>query len=227
VRAGGETVGADFVVSNADAVESYRNLLDSEKFQNREPSCSGFVLLLGTRKKFDFLAHHNIFFSDDYEAEFEALFKRKMPSANPTVYVCATSRTDATQAPENHENLFVLVNAPYTSERFDWEKEKRNYRDSIIEKLENSGFEGLKAAIDFERIITPADFETKYRANRGSIYGISSNGIFSAFRRVPNGAREVKNLYFAGGAAHPGGGIPLVLLSGKMTAEMILKSGER
>jgi phytoene desaturase len=220
----GETRSADLVVSNADAIETYRSLLKIEKFQNREPSCSGFVLLLGTRRKFPQLAHHNIFFSDDYKAEFDAIFEQKIPAPAPTVYICATSRTDETQAPESHENLFVLVNAPYTSERVDWEKEKQSYRDLIVEKLESFGMEGLNAAIDFEQIITPADFEKKYRANRGSIYGISSNGVFSAFMRVPNKSREIENLYFAGGATHPGGGIPLVLLSGKMAAEMIEKN---
>lgn len=223
VKTGGDEIRADIVVSNADAVETYRRLLPVKKFQNREPSCSGFVLLLGTRKKFEQLAHHNIFFSDDYRAEFDALFRQKTPSPNPTIYICATSRTDETQAPAGHENLFVLVNAPYTSAQVDWEKEKQSYRDLIIKKLEGFGLEDLENSIDFEQLITPADLEKKYRANRGSIYGISSNGIFSAFLRVPNKSREIENLYFAGGATHPGGGIPLVLLSGKMAAEMIVE----
>lgn len=223
VKVGGEVFAADIIVSNADAVETYRELLpiENKRIESREPSCSGFVLLLGTKKKFDKLAHHNIFFSDDYKAEFDAIFEEKIPSQNPTIYICATSQTDATQSPAGHENLFVLINAPYTSEKFDWEKEKLNYRDLIVEKLEKFGLEDLNEAIDFEQIITPKDFETKYRANKGSIYGISSNGIFSAFLRVPNKAKDIENLYFAGGATHPGGGIPLVLLSGKMTAEMI------
>lgn len=223
VRSGGDTLRADFIVSNADAIETYRNLLplENKKIERREPSCSGFVLLLGARKKFDQLAHHNIFFSDDYRAEFDAIFRRKIPAPAPTIYVCATSRTDATQAPESSENLFVLINAPYTNENVNWEKEKKSYRDLVVKRLEKFGLEGLENSIEFEQLITPADFERKYRANRGSIYGISSNGIFSAFLRVPNKAKDVENLYFAGGAAHPGGGIPLVLLSGKMTAEMI------
>ena len=216
-------INADYIVSNADAIETYRNLLpiENKKFQDREPSCSGFVLLLGTRKKFPHLAHHNIFFSDDYKAEFDAIFKQKRPAKNPTIYICATSRTDETQAPKGHENLFVLINAPYTNSRIDWQKEAKPYRDLIIKKLEDFGLENLNESIDYEQIITPEDFEKKYRANRGSIYGISSNGVFSAFLRVPNQSKEIKNLYFVGGATHPGGGIPLVLLSGKMTVEMI------
>ena len=224
VSVNGEIIGANFVISNADAIETYRNLLPVKKFQNREPSCSGFVLLLGTRKKFNTLAHHNIFFSDDYKAEFDQIFKQKRPAMNPTIYVCAASKTDSTQSPAGHENLFVLINAPSTSDNTNWRTEAKSYRDLIIKKLEDFGLAGLESSIDFEQIITPEDFENKYRANKGSIYGISSNGILSAFLRVPNKSREVENLYFVGGATHPGGGIPLVLLSAKMTSDLILDS---
>lgn len=219
----GEELKSDLVVANSDAVETYRNLLpfENKKIESREPSSSGFVLLLGVKKRFPRLAHHNIFFSDDYKAEFDAIFKEKRPAQNPTIYVCASSRTDATQAPEGCENLFVLINAPYTSGATSWEREKHGYRDLIIKKLEDFGLKDLESSIEFEQIITPEDFEEKYRANRGSIYGVSSNGIFSAFLRVPNKSKDIENLYFAGGATHPGGGIPLVLLSGKMAAEMI------
>lgn len=225
----GEIIEGDFVIANSDAVETYRSLIDAKhrksfsdkRIENTEPSCSGFVLLIGAKKKFENLAHHNIFFSDDYEAEFEAIFDRKCPASNPTIYVCATSRTDATQAPPNSENLFVLVNAPYTSLRTNWTKEARNYRDLIIKKLEDSGLEGLEKSIEFEKIITPEDLEMKYLANKGSIYGVSSNSIFAAFMRPPNRSRDVQNLFFSSGSTHPGGGMPLVLLSGKMAAEMI------
>lgn len=221
----GEILQSDFVVANSDAIETYRNLLDvkyfNRKLNEREPSCSGFVLLLGAKKKFPQLAHHNIFFSDDYRAEFDALFKDLRPANDPTIYVCATSRTDATQAPKDCENLFVLVNAPYTSAKVDWKTEAKSYRDLIVKKLENFGLEDLDESIEFEQTITPEDFERKYRTNRGSIYGVSSNGIFSAFLRVPNQSKQIKNLYFVGGATHPGGGMPLVLLSGKMAAELI------
>lgn len=231
VRVGGESFGCDFVIANSDAVETYRNLIDKrarkvfpdKKLEKIEPSCSGFVLLLGTKKQFPNLAHHNIFFSDDYKAEFDALFGRKRPAMNPTIYVCAVSKTDETQAPTNHENLFVLVNAPYTSNKTNWQTEAKSYRDLIIKKLENFGLQDLENSIEFEQIITPADFEQRYAANRGSIYGVSSNGIFSAFLRPPNKAKDIENLYFVGGTTHPGGGIPLVLLSGKMASELILR----
>ncbi len=227
----GEIITSNFVVTNADAIETYRNLIDKnkrkiytdKKLEKIEPSCSGFVLLLGTNKKFNQLAHHNIFFSDDYKAEFESIFETKTPAKNPTIYICATSRTDETQAPKDCENLFILINTPYTNSATNWENEKQNYRDLIIKKLEKFGLNGLENSIKFEQIITPADFEKKYRANKGSIYGVSSNGIFSAFMRVPNMAKDIENLYFVGGTTHPGGGMPLVLLSGKMACDLILQ----
>lgn len=226
----GQTFSGDFIIANSDAIETYRRLIDENArkvFTNKrlnkiEPSCSGFVLLLGTNKKFDQLAHHNIFFSDNYKAEFDSIFRELRPAENPTIYICATSRTDASQAPQNCENLFVLINAPYTSSRTDWEKEAQSYRNLIIKKLEECGLDGLEKSVIFEQIITPENFRDKYRANRGSIYGVSSNGIFSAFLRPPNKAKDIENLYFVGGTTHPGGGMPLVLLSGKIVCDLIL-----
>ncbi|HVG39075.1 MAG TPA: FAD-dependent oxidoreductase, partial [Pyrinomonadaceae bacterium] len=231
---GGMTFDGEQVIANADALETYRTLIPNavrraytdERIAKIEPSCSGFVLLLGTNRRYDSLAHHNIFFSGDYPAEFRAIFDELRPAADPTIYVCATSRTDSTQAPPGHENLFVLVNAPATSERTDWRREAKPYRDLIVGKLESFGLENLSRAIDHEAMLTPLDFAGRYGAYRGALYGLSSNSRMSAFLRPPNQARDIKNLFFAGGATHPGGGIPLVLLSGKMAAELILKSAK-
>lgn len=230
VRTAAGQIEADAVVANSDAIYTYRNLISKEhrrrftekKLEAIEPSCGGFVLLLGTGRKFDSLAHHNIFFSDNYRAEFESIFGSLTMPGDPTIYVCATSRTDPSQAPEGCENLFILLNAPYTGV-VDWEKEKEPLADTVIDSLEARGLEGLRDSIRFRKTITPADFEQRYGANRGSIYGVSSNGILSAFMRIPNRSKEIGGLYFAGGTTHPGGGMPLVLLSGKMAAELISK----
>lgn len=231
--AGGEIMRCDAVLVNADAVDAYRRLIEKEsrrvytdrKLRKLEPSCSGFVMLLGVARRYPQLAHHNIFFSHDYPAEFRAIFDERRAAPDPTIYVCASSRTDASQAPSGHENLFVLVNAPATDGPVDWAAAAPGYRDLIIRRLEENGLDGLRQAIDYEQLITPADFEERYRANRGSIYGISSNKRRSAYFRPPNKARDIEGLYFAGGATHPGGGIPLVLLSGKMAAELLLLHG--
>ena len=231
----GTELHADAVIANSDALETYQHLIapasrriyTDKKLARVEPSCSGFVLLLGTSRRFPQLAHHNIFFSNDYPAEFRAIFDELRPAPDPTIYVCATSRTDESQAPPDCENLFVLINAPATNADTDWQKETRPYRDLILDKLESYGLAGLRESIIYEHIITPDDFARDYNAHRGALYGPSSNKITSAFLRPPNQARDIARLYFAGGTTHPGGGIPLVLLSGKMAAELVLRESEK
>jgi len=211
----------DLIVSNSDASETYLNLLPDnafsykkkEKIEKLEPSCSGFVLLLGSNKTFPQLDHHNLFFSTDYHKEFEQIFDDRVMPDDPTIYVTNTSHRDHNLSPEGGSNLFVMVNAPYLSSSYEWEKQGEAYADKIISELEKRGLEGLRESIEFKHTITPEDFYKKYRSNKGSIYGTSSNNKLSAFIRPRNKSPYVKNLYLVGGSTHPGGGIPLVILS--------------
>lgn len=217
----GSVIACDLLFSNSDATETLVKLLPDgtisqrkkEKQKNIEPSCSGFVLLLGCNRKWENLIHHNIFFSSNYEQEFADIFERKMLPDEPTIYVANSSFTDTHHAPENASNLFVLVNAPYLHNSQNWEEITPNYANKIIDILQKSGLEKLRESIEFQQIITPEDFYAKYRSNKGSIYGTSSNDKFSAFLRPRNKSREIDNLYLVGGSTHPGGGIPLVLQS--------------
>jgi len=211
----------DLVVSNSDATETYLKLLNRpklsakkrNKIQRQEPSCSGFVLLLGCNKEFSQLEHHNIFFSPDYENEFHQIFDKQTAAENPTIYVTNTSLKDSELSPKNHSNLFVLVNAPYLSDKISWSDYKEEYASKIINILEDRGLNNLRQSIEIKEIITPEDFYNKYLSNRGSIYGTSSNSKWAAFNRPKNKSPYIKNLYLVGGSTHPGGGIPLVILS--------------
>jgi phytoene desaturase len=223
--AGGERLHSDAVVCNADAMYAQDALFggSAERHTGRrapEPSLAGFVLLLGVRKRFERLAQHNVYFSGDYQDEFRSLVERGEPARDPTVYVSVSAMSDPGHAPPGGANLFVLVNAPPLGPGARWEDGGRSYRDLVVRLLERRGLEGLEGAIEVERIITPAMFAARYNAFRGAIYGTSSNSKFAAFRRPPNRSRTLRRLYYAGGSAHPGGGIPLVLLSGKMAAEL-------
>ena len=223
ITGSGEEIACDTVFSNSDAAETYSHLLSGSmadkamrrKVEKAEPSCSGFVLLLGTDRTFDTLGHHTIFYSGDYKREFDDLFVQKRPSEDPTIYVANTSHTEPGHAPAGMSNLFVLVNAPYLTDHSDWESEKDDYASLIIRQLENRGLKGLGDSIRVKSIVTPAEFHEKYRSNRGSIYGTSSNDRLSAFRRPANKARNIKGLYLTGGSTHPGGGIPLTVLSAR------------
>ena len=228
----GHTVEADLVVANSDATNTLLNLLSPGAISKRkrakqrklEPSCSGFVLMLGCNKAWPQLKHHNIFFSEDYELEFEQIFSSKTLPDDPTIYVANTSYTDSNHAPKNSSNLFILVNSPYVTDEQDWDKLSNSYRNHIIHELEKRGLDGLKASIETENVITPIDFLKRYGSNRGSIYGTSSNSKFAAFVRPRNKVNELENLYLVGGSTHPGGGIPLVVQSAFNALELIGRS---
>jgi phytoene desaturase len=223
-----EFIPCDTLFSNADASETILSLLPSEAISNRkkirqkniEPSCSGFVIMLGCNRKWDQLKHHNIFFSDDYRNEFRDIFDKKILPTDPTIYIANTSFTDKDHAPENSSNLFILINAPYLSDNQNWNTWTERYRDKIITTLENRGLDGLRDSVEYISIINPKDFYQKYRSNKGSIYGTSSNSTFSAFVRPRNKLRSFDNLYMVGGSTHPGGGIPLVLQSAFNAVEL-------
>lgn len=213
---------ADLVVSNADAYESYLTLLDSKHsslisrkiMEYAEPSCSGFVLMLGCNRRWeDVLVHHNIFFSNDYPAEFDDIFKHKRLPEDPTIYIANTSTSDPSHAPHNGSNLFILVNAPYLHSSQDWPAITSVYADKLIQLLEKRGLSGLRESIEVQETINPMDFYQRYRSNKGSIYGTSSNSKMAAFLRPRNRHAALENLWMVGGSTHPGGGIPLALLS--------------
>ena len=226
LRAGDVSYPADAVISNADAVFTMTELLKGSdrrrrRFERLEPSCSGLVFLWGVRGVHEQLAQHNIFFSADYRREFDDIFSRRMPADDPTVYVSITSRADASHAPDGHENWFVLVNMPYlTGENHEGGVERM--RERVLARLRHAGLD-IEGDITYESVITPADLEQRYNANRGSIYGISSNDRNAAFLRPQNRVRSVPGLYLCGGAAHPGGGVPLVLLSGGLAARAVME----
>ncbi|MFO7631529.1 MAG: phytoene desaturase family protein [Caldilinea sp.] len=231
VTADGRHLAADAVIANVDVTTVYEHLLPRElaparraKLKERETSCSGYVLLLGVEGTYPQLAHHNIFFNRDYRAEFDDIFRRGVPPRDPTVYVAITSKSDASHAPTGSENWFVLVNAPPLGPAFDWTKQGAAYRTLVLETLARYGLD-IRNRIRSEHMLTPADIRRLTGAWRGALYGISSNQALSAFRRPHNRCRDVQRLYFAGGTTHPGGGVPMVTLSGKVAAELLLADG--
>ena len=231
VQVNGKKVEADYVLCGADAVVAYNELIDGhqkrrERLNRLEPSVSGMVFLWGIRAKHPKLAHHNIIFSSDYDAEFKQIFKHRQVPDEPTIYIAITSKADAEHAPAAGENWFVLLNMPYITPGQIWEKEKNRMRSVVLEKLKRLGFD-IADQIEVEQVYTPEDFSQLYASNQGSIYGISSNSKTTAFRRIPNRSRTFHGLYFAGGSVHPGGGIPLVILSGKMAATLIAEGQKK
>ncbi|HEX8342681.1 MAG TPA: phytoene desaturase family protein [Tepidisphaeraceae bacterium] len=227
--AGGEEIAADVVICNADVVYAYRQLIEprfrrayaDDKLARLEPGGSGMVLVLGVKGTYPQLAHHTKFMPADYTSDLRAMFETRTIPDDPCIYVCASTRTDPSQAPPGCENLFVLCSAPPLDGAIDWATAGPRYRDKIVRTLEERfGLTDLSTRIVAEGRYTPADLQSRYNANAGSIYGISGNGVKQAFLRPPNRDRDVRGLFFAGGATHPGGGLPLVALSGKIASEL-------
>lgn len=214
----GNLFHCDAAICNADVVWTHRNLLKTDKFQKSEPSTSGMVFLWGIEGNNPQLQHHNILFSSDYRSEFLQLSNHQFPE-DPTIYVNITSKTDPQDAPADCENWFVMVNTPAMQSTGQLPFNPSEVRNIVLKKLSRLGFPELEGRIRVEKVISPKDFQHDHLSNRGSIYGISSNTRRAAFIRQTNTYNRMKGFFFAGGSAHPGGGMPLVALSGAHAAQ--------
>ncbi|MFK7971438.1 MAG: phytoene desaturase family protein [Bacteroidia bacterium] len=216
---------ADVVVSNMDVMPTYRRLLRDQPAPERtlkQPrSSSALIFYWGMNKTFPDLDLHNIFFSKEYEAEFEHIWKKKDIYHDPTVYLFASSKLLPEDAPEGCENWFVMINVPANDGSQDWDALIPLARKHIIAKLEGILGEEIEAHIEAEEILDPRGIESRTASYQGALYGSSSNNMWAAFLRHPNFSSKIANLYFCGGSVHPGGGIPLSLLSAKIVGDMV------
>jgi phytoene desaturase len=229
--ASGERVELAAVVSNADSVRTHRELVNGaapravQRFDRRrsyEPACSGVVLYLGLNKRYDHLLHHDFVFSRDPHEEFEFIYKKGEPAPDPTCYLASTSRTEPATAPPGGDALYVLVHTPYLRPHHDWAKMLPEYRRVILNKLRTTGqMPDLEERIVVERHLTPQDIHDRYRVLNGAIYGLASHGKWLGAFKPANRSPDLKGLYLAGGAAHPGPGMPMVLMSGWIAADAL------
>jgi phytoene desaturase len=227
----GERVELAAVVSNADSVRTHRELVNGTapkvvaKFDKRrtyEPACSGVVLYLGLNKGYDHLLHHDFVFSRDPEEEFDFIYHKGEPAPDPTCYLAATARTEPETAPPGGEALYVLVHTPYLRPHHDWAKMFPEYRRVILDKLKTTGkMPDLESRIVFEKHLTPQDIHDRYRVLDGAIYGLASHGKWLGAFKPANRSPDLAGLYLAGGAAHPGPGMPMVLMSGWIAADTL------
>jgi phytoene desaturase len=226
----GESVKADIVVANADLPYVYRELLPDRRKSSRidrlKYSCSAITIHWGLDKTYPQLGHHSVFLSSEYRKNLHQIFSGKSVSDNPSFYICAPSRTDASMAPEGGDTLSVIVPCGHMDPRKpqNWDDLRDSSRKAIIDRLIKLGLTDIKDHIKFEICYQPTDWHKAYHLSRGSTFGGLAHNIFQmGYFRPHNRHRRYANLYFAGGNTHPGNGIPLVLLSAKLTTERILK----
>ena len=224
----GSHVVADIFISNMEIIPTYERLTrEDTRFLKRyakfEPSCSGLVLHLGVNKIYPQLAHHNFFYSKNARAHFDSIFHKEELSHDPTIYLVAPCKTDPSQAPEGCEIIKVLPHIPHIKDKNPFTRaDYLAFRDRVLEKLERMGMTDLHKHIVVEDMWTPEDIQTRYYSNKGSIYGVVSDRFKNLGFKAPRRSEIYSNLYFVGGSVNPGGGMPMVTLSGQLVKDKIL-----
>jgi 1-hydroxycarotenoid 3,4-desaturase len=223
VLASGERLEAGAVVVNADASALAQGLLGDAvagcvppmSAKDRSLSAVTWAMTAQTRG-FDLL-HHNVFFSRDYRGEFDQIFGQSRLPDDPTVYLCAQDRDGS--IPAGGERLFLLMNAPANGDRTSYSPEEiATCQNRVFRLLEQCGLQIQPAAM---QVTTPADFHRLFPATGGALYGRASHGWRASFQR-PGSATSIPGLYLAGGSTHPGAGVPMAALSGRLAAQRLI-----
>lgn len=222
---GGKVIKADIVISNGDIHHTETQLLGrkyrqykQDYWEKRVLAPSALIMYLGVKKQFPSLQHHNLLFSKDWEKNFEEIFDNPQWPTDPSLYVCAPSKTDPSVAPKNHENLFVLV--PIASGLNYTEESLEEYADKTLKLMEDEmGLEGLRENLVYKRLYSVKDFKEDYNSYKGTALGLAHTITQTAIFRPNNISSKVKNLYYVGANTNPGIGVPICLIS----AEMVYK----
>jgi diapolycopene oxygenase len=221
---------ADIVVCNMEVIPAYRELLSEDaafmkKLEKRlEPSCSGLVLDLGLDCQYPQLAHHNFFFSENQKEHFRSVFQKHELPPDPTIYLVAASKTDATVAPPGCDCLKILPHIPYINdERPLTRDDYLVFKERVIDKLERMGLRDLRKHVVYEHVWTPLDIREQYYSNKGSIYGVVANRFKNLAFKAPKQSEKYANLFFVGGSVNPGGGMPMVVLCGQNVCRKIVE----
>jgi diapolycopene oxygenase len=222
------TIAADIVVSNMEVIPAYKKLLKNQdqevrRLQQFTPTCSGLVLHLGVDRIYDQLAHHNFFYSDHPHEHFNSVFHSNRLSDDPTIYLVAPVKSDPSQAPKGCEIIKVLPHIPHIhAERPLQPEDYAAFRERVLIKLERMGLTDIRKHIVCEENWTPVDIEQRYYSNQGSIYGVVADRFKNLGFKIPQRSKQFSNLYFVGGSVNPGGGMPMVTLSGQLVRDKIL-----
>lgn len=230
----GRRIEADAVVVNADFAYAMKNLVKEEerpsytdqKLEKMKYSCSTFMLYFGLDKKYD-IPHHNIFFGDDYKKNVDQIFDGSGMPDNPAFYIQNASAIDGTLAPEGKSALYVLVPVSNLSKDFPWEERKKEFRDMIVNLIkERTELKDIEDHIEVQKIITPQDWQDDYNVFRGAVFNLSHNIGQMLYLRPHNRYNDIQNLYLVGGGTHPGSGLPTILESGRIAADLISKDSD-
>jgi phytoene desaturase len=226
----GKPMTADIFVGNADLPYIYKELLpdakEAKKLEEKLYTCSTLMFYWGVDREYSQIAHHNVFLGGDYKASFDQIFEDHTLPDVPSFYVHAPARTDKAAAPDGQDTLYVLMPVGHLDARSeqDWDALVDRARETVFKRLATEmGVHDLKEHIKFEIVYQPKTWKDRFNLVNGSAFGLSHNFWQVGYLRPQNRHKTYRNLYFAGASTHPGTGLPIVLLSARLTTERILK----
>lgn len=223
---------ADAVVVNADFGHAMTTLVPDhlrrrwtdEVIARKRFSCSTFMLYLGVEGHFDQLAHHNIYVAKEYRRNLDEIERQHVLSEDPSFYVENPTRTDATMAPPGHSALYVLLPVTHQHPNVDWNTERARYREVALRQLPKIGLPtDLEKRIRFERVVTPAEWESKLDIYRGATFNLAHNFAQMLHLRPQNRFEEFHRMYLVGGGTHPGSGLPVIFESARISTRLLLE----
>jgi phytoene desaturase len=222
---------ADALVMNADFAHAMTHLVPDRlrrkwtdaKIEKKKFSCSTFMMYLGVEGRFDHLSHHTIHCAADYATNLADIEKRHVLSDDPSFYVQNATPTDPALAPVGHSTLYVLAPVTHRHANVDWAKETPAFRKKLYMQLEKVGVTGLEKRVRFEKIVTPADWESRYHVYRGATFNLAHTWGQMLHMRPRNRFDELGGVYLVGGGTHPGSGLPVIYESARITSRLLLE----
>ena len=221
---------ADATVVNADFARSMIRLVpdalrrrwSDRKIASRRFSCSTFMLYLGIEGRYDNVAHHNIYLSEDYRQNLADIEHRHRLSADPSMYVQNACVTDPTLAPAGASTLYLLIPVTHRHPNVDWRREAPRFREVALDQMERVGIRGVRDRIRYEKMLTPDDWQDDYEIYRGATFNLSHDLGQMLHLRPHNRFEDVERMYLVGGGTHPGSGLPVIYSSARITSNLLL-----
>lgn len=228
---GGEKVSADAVIMNADFAygmttlvpEAARPSYTDAKLKRMRYSCSTLMFYFGVDKRYD-IPHHNVYFSGNYRLNVDEIFQGKGMPSEPSFYIQNACATDPSLAPKGKSTIYVLVPVSNLKADFPWQARKKELRDYIVGQImKRTELTDLADHIETEGSVAPPDWRDRYGVYNGATFNLAHNLTQMLYLRPHNDYDDIERLYIVGGGTHPGSGLPTILESGRIAAEMIGK----
>jgi phytoene desaturase len=221
---------ADAVVINADFARAMTRMIPDhlrrrwkdQKLENTRMSCSAFMMYMGLKGRYDNISHHTIYIAKDYMRNMEEIGRKHVLSDDPSYYVQNASVTDSTLAPAGKSTLYVLVPVTHQSSHVDWEKERPRYRELVLNKLADLGAPDIRSRIEYERILTPDEWDSGFEVHKGAVFGLAHSWSQMLHLRPRNRFDELDGVYLVGGSTHPGSGLPVIFESARISSRLLL-----